>query len=427
VGALVDGDVGDGVGAVLVVLNLYVDITVVRALDGNLEGIATSADALAETVVRLDGEHAGLTLNTTLETRAVNLGVGGVSGGAVDGDGPRRALDGLALEVDGDGVLADLGGNVDDAVGAVVVVDNLGLDGALGAVDGHLPVLTSDGDVLASSIDSLDGELGGDASLGVLQTGTPSATLGGIGGTGSELSATALALVGLVITEVRDVGHGGQLISGSNHVGGVENLGDAQFLLSDVLTLGGVLEIGTANQLVQGVGEAARLEGLRKMAHSATILPRRGEILNVALWDLAAHPLEQIVLGRATSTLELLDLVTQNDGPDQTKNQLKILVSDILRTNSDELDALVLEELQAGTGVLKHLSADLGLLVVLVDGLARNDLEQVDQQQTVGQIRGKVLDLHHALEQEVVRPASEGTLLDVDPAGILRGLVVLGH
>jgi hypothetical protein len=79
-----------------------------------------------------------------------------------------------------------------------------------------------------------------------------------------------------------------------------------------------------------------------------------------------------------------------------------------LRTNSDELDALVLEELQAGTGVLKHLSADLGLLVVLVDGLARNDLEQVDQQQTVGQIRGKVLDLHHALEQEVVRPASEG-------------------
>jgi hypothetical protein len=50
--------------------------------------------------------------------------------------------------------------------------------------------------------------------------------------------------------------------------------------------------------------------------------------------------LEQLGARRATVILAALDLVAQNDGPDETKNQLALGVDNVFVSNADQLDAL---------------------------------------------------------------------------------------
>jgi len=72
----------------------------------------------------------------------------------------------------------------------------------------------------------------------------------------------------------------------------------------------------------------------------------------------------------------LLDLVAKNQGPDQTKDQLELVIHDILGTDADKLQTLLLNEAEGVGVVFNLLNPHLGILVV-IDLLAGNFLKQV--------------------------------------------------
>jgi hypothetical protein len=78
-----------------------------------------------------------------------------------------------------------------------------------------------------------------------------------------------------------------------------------------------------------------------------------------------------------------------------------------LRTDGDELDALVPQEQEASTGVCEHLDTGLGVLVVARQLLVRENLKQVDELDPVGQVGGEIINPHIAVLEKVVRPAGE--------------------
>jgi len=65
-----------------------------------------------------------------------------------------------------------------------------------------------------------------------------------------------------------------------------------------------------------------------------------------------------------------------------------ISIDDIFVSDVDELESLLLQKLQSQTTVLKHLRAEARILDILaiVDFLGRNDLNKVDEQDSIGQI-----------------------------------------
>jgi hypothetical protein len=207
--ASIDGVVRDGVSTVVVVADGSGNITVEGARNSDLVGITSGFDFLAKSVNGLNGEVGRLALNNrAVNTRAVDLGLRRISGSTINGNGPRRVLDGRTLQVDRNSVLARGGCNVLNGVGTVAIVFDGRLEVAGGTSDGDIEVLTTNRNVDTSLVDSLNGEVGGDASLSMLETGTVGGTVGGESLSGSEFLSSTSALIVFVITEIRDVGHG---------------------------------------------------------------------------------------------------------------------------------------------------------------------------------------------------------------------------
>jgi hypothetical protein len=66
---------------------------------------------------------------------------------------------------------------------------------------------------------------------------------------------------------------------------------------------------------------------MKRDLHSSSVIPVGGEVYNVVFWDLFLYPLQQV----ASSRLSFfdVDLVSKNDGPDQTENELQLAINNI--------------------------------------------------------------------------------------------------
>jgi hypothetical protein len=301
----------------------------------------------------------------------------------------RRVLDVLALAEHVELVLARLGDNVGARVGAVLVVLDGDLDLLLAENEQAGDVGAADLDALALVVLELDGVAGLAVRLGLGEAGTVGERLGGAGG-----------VLGLVAAEVRDVGHDRELVGRLDDVDGVEQLRKVEVLLGGAER---VVERRLFARRALAV-DGAQIKLLRAAAvvdealEGGAVLPVGGEVVDVLALRIerAVAPVEQVLLDGVLAVvllLDLLDLEAQNQRPDEAENQLLLLLKHVLGRDVHELDLLVAQKLEREVEILHLLHFHLHALLRLgLDVLARQNLEQIEQQHTVRQIFVEFID-----------------------------------
>jgi len=71
-----------------------------------------------------------------------------------------------------------------------------------------------------------------------------------------------------------------------------------------------------------------------------------------------------------------------NDCPNETKDQLQVLINNILSRDDNEVNLLSLEEIEGEGNVLNLLDSDLWNFGVFGQGLIGNDLQELDEGDT---------------------------------------------
>ncbi len=124
---------------------------------------------------------------------------------------------------------------------------------------------------------------------------------------------------------------------------------------------------------------------------------------------------------RVNFKLPLRRRIENRDGKTQYIG-INDLLDNIVTTNVDKLNSLVLQEVQSNVDVLGLLKWNTRVLVVSLDLFrVRDDLNQIDEQQAVGPVSLEVIDTKTSFLQVVVTPTGESFLLDISPVGRLSG------
>jgi hypothetical protein len=191
------------------------------------------------------------------------------------------------------------------------------------------------------------------------------------------------------------IGHDGTLIRTRKrkHILSIEQLGDAEVLLSDVK---GQVEVLTRILLAKGV----KVEEIGTMlvdegAESETILEAVLEILNIDITvalGLLLAPEEETLLGAETFLREIADGETKDDGPDHTEGKSDITIADILSTDGNEVHTTLLDESKSLVKVLDLLKTHARLLVVLAKVSLTDDLKKLDESHTITEAGSDILD-----------------------------------
>ena len=409
----VEGDVDvivSGVGDVVDSVNSSVTVVLEGGLNGSVGTgdldiiwLTTVGGGVSVGVDTVDGEGEVTASLATDKTGSVSPGVLGA--GTLHQNVEGRADNVLTLKLDDNLVAASLGGSVGRLVVSVLEV----LEGS------SLDILRA-GDLDMEPV-SLAANLGGVTlnvlsadEEGVLLAGTSSLNTRSVsGGAGSDGGSLALSILLEVVTEVRDVGHDGVLIGGLVDIDGVNKRVDFIRVLGD---------LDGAGQIFNGVGIAVgafegAVSGFQRIAKGGqdlTVSPRVGEVLgliNAIRLDLLLDPLEEEPLGGSLLNTGL-NLVAENQGPDQTQNNTQVTLEDIGGTNVDELQTLRLDEID---GSVQVLLLDNGVSrlgpPLLGHLLAGDDLEKVDEEDTIAQISLDVFNRQHTLREVLVHPTGE--------------------
>jgi len=164
-GELVDAQVR----AIAIVGELVLD-GALRAVNADLELLATASHVLVALGASADGELEGLDVRGVVVSTLLDVnGVRGVGNGGI-------------TQGDVDAVLASIVGSKGGGVGAIAVVLEVDGDGASGALDDNLEGIAAVSDRRAVGADGLDDEVGGEVVLDVaLQSGAVDLSLGVVG------------------------------------------------------------------------------------------------------------------------------------------------------------------------------------------------------------------------------------------------------
>ena len=96
----------------------------------------------------------------------------------------------------------------------------------------------------------------------------------------------------------------------------------------------------------------------------------------------------------------------QNQCPDQTENELFLLLVNVLGRNVDEFDLLLPQKVEREIQVLNFLQLHFRFLIHFrLDCLARKNFKQIKEIDAVRQIFVELVDLNVALEQKRVAPS----------------------
>jgi hypothetical protein len=125
----------------------------------------------------------------------------------------------------------------------------------------------------------------------------------------------------------------------------------------------------------------------------------------------AVAPLKEGLLRTSVgiiTKLSLVDLETQNESPDETKDKTGVLVHNIFGTDVNEADVLLLlHVLEAVVQVLKLLERSLGSLDHLGELLAAENLEQSVEAATIVHILLEKFDNEVSVNEVTVAPTGE--------------------
>merc|ERR1712137_1464343 len=234
-------------------------------------------------------------------------------------------------------------------------------------------------------------------------------------GTG-QLRGVDASLLGHGISVGREISDHGLLVhTGIVHLVGGEHSLDTKVILTQTDTLGAVA-LSVIGIEVTVTRAASVLDSVVQSAQSTSVVPVLLKVLDVILGNLAAHPLQEGVLGlgkvQVLAIHALTDLVVINDRPNQTQSQLNASLFNVTGANVHQLDALVTEELQGNLQALSLLDGDSGMLVVATaDGFGVGDnFQQMNEVQAILPVSLKIVDFAAAVLEVVVAPTSEGLL-----------------
>jgi len=420
------GSVGALIGSILCVIELDHDGGAIGIFDGDAEVVSTSGNFSSVLVNGLDGEWGGSLHSGAFDTRSGC--VRGLGIWTSDDWFPRRFLDLVSSEGDPEIVVSNILGDISARVGSVIVVDDADRDFTIGTSQSDVEFVTSSGEGIAEIIDGLDGERSGVVGGSSLKSWTVGIALRGISSShlaesfGFDLSGSAFGIIQSPISEVRDVGHHGELVRAFVDIFGIHELGDIVFLVGG---LDGSLEIGKGISGPLILREDTGLQRIGQSSEDLSVGPIHVEVVGPQAigGDLFADPFEQFSLAFEASSL---DLETEDESPDETQDELLLSVDDIFGADGDELNSLLLDELEGERHILELLRGQFrGLVVSTSNFLGRNDLQEVNKADSGGQIGGKVANVHLSVLQEVVGPSGEGLLLDGDPGTVADWFVLL--
>ena len=429
------GGIGGGLdvgleGSVLDVITVELDanvivsrsINVVDSVDGSVTvvlegGLNGSVGAVDVDLIRLTSVSGGVTVSidtvdgegkitaglTAGKTGSISPGVLGA--GTLHHNVEGRTDNVLTLKLDGNLVATSLLGSVAGLVVTVLkVLEGSGSD-LLRSSDLDLEPISLASDLGGVTLDVLSTD-----EEGVLLASTASLNTRSVsGGAGSDGGSLALGILLKVVTEVRDVGHDGVFIRCLVNIDGINKRVDVIFVLGDLDGTGQIvngvsLGVGTIKRAVSGVQRIA------KSGKNLTVDPGASEVLglfNTIRLDLLLDPLEEEPLGGSLLNTGL-DLVTENQGPDQTQDNTQVSLKNIRGTDVDKLQTLKFDEFESSVQVLLLNNSVSRLGPPLLGHLlAGDDFQKVDEEDTIAQISLDIVDGHHTLGEVLVHPSGE--------------------
>ena len=154
--------------------------------------------------------------------------------------------------------------------------------------------------------------------------------------------------------------------------------------------------------------DQVRAVDIQQGAEGQAVVPARAEIPHLDLIIARRLPLtpQQQALARTQALIvDVADGEAQDQGPDQAEDDLAIAVDDVLGADVGQLDLAALDEVEGDVDVLEALDAEFGAGGVAAEGFLGEDLEEVDEDDAVGEVGDDVVDLDVTDGEFVVEPA----------------------
>jgi len=109
-------------------------------------------------------------------------------------------------------------------------------------------------------------------------------------------------------------------------------------------------------------------------------LPIGGKVVDVVLWDFASNPFQKFFLG--TGSRFDLDLVSKDDGPNETHNESSVTIANVVSSDGDKFDTLSLQKVEGCGQIFELLDSHLWVFVDF-NFLGGNDFEEGTKQLSV--------------------------------------------
>mmetsp|Transcript_5747 Transcript_5747/g.17612 ORF Transcript_5747/g.17612 Transcript_5747/m.17612 type:complete len:269 (-) Transcript_5747:135-941(-) len=206
------------------------------------------------------------------------------------------------------------------------------------------------------------------------------------------------------------------LIGVLEHILNIEQRRDAQLIfghresqLEVVLRI-----IGTQRVVI----DEMRFVHVDESTEGQTIGKAAGKVLDVHIvvgLGLTLAPQQQSFLGSQLTFADVGNDKLLDDGPNKTQRELEVSVDKIVGTNVLQTNSFALHKADDQVHVRHLLNAHTRFLLMTTQVLVREDLQQLNEQQTTAQIHLKVIDVQLALLQMHVAPLGESLLLDTNP------------
>mmetsp|Transcript_20674 Transcript_20674/g.30729 ORF Transcript_20674/g.30729 Transcript_20674/m.30729 type:complete len:260 (-) Transcript_20674:242-1021(-) len=172
----------------------------------------------------------------------------------------------------------------------------------------------------------------------------------------------------LSITEVTDIRHYSVLINlWMVQLLREDNLRHTKILFGSVHTFFGFLVLVTISRMI---GAQTRFECIGESTNKLTVIPIFAKIVDViaircVFTNFRTNPFEQFILGTTITRGTFTHMISQNNGPNETKNDLHVAFNNITCTNIDGLDAFFFQKLKRNVDVFHLLDRNTWMLIVL--------------------------------------------------------------
>ncbi|PPJ54833.1 hypothetical protein CBER1_07847 [Cercospora berteroae] len=146
---------------------------------------------------------------------------------------------------------------------------------------------------------------------------------------------------------------------------------------------------------------------IQQSAKRQPIIPTTREIPDFDLIiarRLSLTPQQQSFPRRQTLIIDITNRESQNQCPNQAKNNLPIPIHDIFSPNIRQLNLPTLDKVERDIDIFKALHTKFGTSGVAAEGFGGEDFEEMDEDDAVAEVADEIIEVEIADLEFIVEP-----------------------